>query len=295
MYPRHLLSLRETSRDEIRFLLDTARSLSSGPSEAPPRKTVALLPFDSDATMRALVERACRRLGFDLMALSVTRDDGVAATVRAAHALGADAVVLRHPLAGAPWGAARHFEGAVVNGGDGANEQPVRGLIDLLTLDGLVPRLEDLQVAIVGAIGLSAPGRSLLWGLRQMGARVTLVGPPTMGADALAGDGVTVTHDLDGALRDADAVYVLPLPPDGPQRCLYPSVSEYAQLFGIDAQRLSVASRPIAVLHPGPLGREVGGDLGLAALRERQLRDGVAMWSAVLMTLLGGRPDAVAA
>lgn len=291
MNPRHLLSLRDTSRDEIRLLVDTAKRLGAGPFE-PLSRTVALTLFDDDAITRALVNRACRRLGLDLLTLAVSPCDTVAGTARAARALGADALVIGHPRAGAAWGAARHFDGPVVNAGDGANEQPVHGLIDLALLDAMLGHADEARVAIVGAIGECAPGRSLLWGLRQLGATVTLVGPPTLVSDLLAGEGVRVTHDLDGALREADAVYVLPLPPTGLERCLYPSVSEYVRLFGIAPRRLP---RSMPVLHPGPVGREATGELGLSALRERQLRDGVTMWAAVLTTVLGGIPRAVAA
>lgn len=291
MKPRHLLSLRETSRDEIRFLLDTAKSLAAGPFE-PSSKTVALALFDDDAITRAQIDRACRRLGVGLMALDVAPSDGVPSTARAARALGADTLIIGHSRAGAPWGAARHFDGTVANAGDGPNESPVRGLVDLGILEATIARLDQAHIVFVGAIGLCAPARSLLWGLRQLGASVTLVGPPTLVSDLLAGDGVRVTHDLDPALREADAVYIAPLPPDGPRRCLYPSDSEYARLFGIEPRRLP---RPVPVFHPGPVGREATGDLGLPALRERQLRDGVTMWAAVLATLLGGLPHAVAA
>lgn len=294
--PMHLLSLRETTRDDIRAIITDARARTSDADRGEAiRKTVALALFDDEAPTRLLLEQACRRLGAEVLTLPVRGDDAVAATARTARSLGADVLALRHPRAGAPWVAARHFGGPVLNAGDGANENPPRALLDLAMLDEQLPRLDGARVAIIGGIGRSATGRSMLWGLRTLGAAVTLVGPPTMVPAQLTDEHVTITHDLDATLPNVDALYVLPLATDGPARCLFPSVDEYVRLFGIDPSRLSRAPRPLPVLHPGPLGREVSGALGLSALRDRQLRDGIALYASILSWLLKGRPDAMAA
>jgi aspartate carbamoyltransferase catalytic subunit len=223
----------------------------------------------------------------------VVKGESLLDTIRTLEALGADAIVLRHPEAGAPYLAARHCRASIVNAGDGAHAHPTQALLDLFSLRQKVRDLEGLKVVIVGDILHSRVARSDIWGLKAMGARVVLCGPPNLlpmnFADAYPGVGVEA--DLERALEGAGAVIALRLQWER-QRDLVPSLEEYVVFYQVDAQRLSRAQPGAFVLHPGPVNEGVEIDPGVAhgpqSLIDEQVTNGVAVRMALLYLLLGG-------
>src|SRR5882757_6160620 len=220
---RHLLGLEELSADELRFVLDTAdsfkevstRSVKKVPAL---RGRVVVNTFFEDSTRtRTSFSLAASRLSADVIDFtekgsSVSKGETLIDTARNIEAMGVDVIVIRHPAAGAADLLARTVSCSVVNAGDGAHEHPTQGLLDLYTIRERFGKIEGLRVAIVGDIGNSRVARSNVWGLTKLGAKVTLVGPPTLLPKAFAqlGDGgATVSYNFDDVVDKMDVLYML--------------------------------------------------------------------------------------
>ena len=308
-WPRHLLDVDELSLPEIQTLVTRARLLRE---HAEPRaegnpalrgRRVALLFAEPSTRTRLSFEIAARNLSAEVLLLdpersSLVKGESLADTARTLDALGADFLVLRHHRSGAPWAAARHFAGSVVNAGDGWHAHPTQALLDLLTLCRAFGSddLRGRKVAIVGDLRHSRVGRSNAWSLTCAGADVWACAPAPLlrGFDELAGQLpadrlMTLTDDFAAALDGADAVMALRIQFERMGR---ESVSkpEYVARYRITEERLVAHGAPGAYfLHPGPVneGIEVTREVarGPRSLVLEQVRNGVPMRMAVLSTL----------
>lgn len=304
---RHLLGLEGLSRAEIEYLLDSAesfREISEREIKKVPTlrgKTVVGLFFESSTRTRTSFEIAAKRLSADFVSISsagssVSKGETLLDTARNIAAMQPDCLVVRHPRSGAAHFLARHVRCPVVNAGDGAHEHPTQALLDLLTIRRRRGRIAGLEVAIVGDILHSRVTRSNVHALRAMGARVRLVGPPTLLPPALS-DWGDIHHDLQQGLRGVDVVMMLRLQRERQGANLFPSLDEYARYFCLTRAALSVARRDAIVLHPGPINRgiEIASDVadGQESMILEQVTNGVAVRMSILY-LLTGRHRAVA-
>ncbi|MGQ9557609.1 MAG: aspartate carbamoyltransferase catalytic subunit [Desulfurispora sp.] len=300
---RHLLGLEQLTREEINLVLDTASSMKEilgRPIKKVPAlrgKTVINLFYEASTRTRTSFELAAKHLSADSVniataASSVTKGESLIDTAATLRALGADAVVLRHPMAGAPHLLARKVDCAVINAGDGAHEHPTQALLDLFTIREKKGRLADLTVVITGDIAHSRVARSNIWGLSKLGARVRLCGPETLLPSGLEQLPVEKYHDFDRAIAGADVVMMLRLQLERQQQGLFPSLREYARLYGLSRQRLGLAAPDALVMHPGPINRgvEIAADVadGAQSVINEQVTNGVAVRMAVLYLLIGG-------
>jgi aspartate carbamoyltransferase catalytic subunit len=219
---------------------------------------------------------------------SSTKGETLLDTARNIAAMRPDCLVIRHNAAGAPHFLARHIECPVVNAGDGAHEHPTQALLDLLTIRDHLHRLDDLNVAIVGDIMHSRVTRSNVHALRALGARIRLVGPPTLLPAEAAAWG-EVHHDLRNGIRGADVIMMLRLQRERQGRNFLPSLDEYSRYFCLNRTALAEAHPNAVVLHPGPINRgvEIASDVadGAASLIMGQVTNGVAVRMAVLFLL----------
>jgi aspartate carbamoyltransferase catalytic subunit len=235
---------------------------------------------------------------------SVTKGESLVDTVRTVEALGAQMLVIRHAVSGAPYLAAETFSGSVLNGGDGWHAHPTQALLDLYTLRSRLPggpgaSLDGRKIVILGDILHSRVARSNIWTLTAAGADLWLCGPSTLlrGFDAWAVRGAAdgrrfhVTSSIAEALRDADAVMALRIQKERMAAGLLPSLREYAARYGLTRERLALARPDAVVLHPGPMneGVEIAPDVaaGTQSLIEEQVRNGVAVRMALLYLLAG--------
>lgn len=303
MRRKDLLDLQSLSADEITYLLDTAQSFTeivARPVKKVPTlrgKSVATLFFEPSTRTRTSFEAAAKIMSADTYSLaastsSATKGESLKDTMLTLDAMGIDAFVIRHPMSGAAHLAAQYVPGKpVINAGDGTHEHPTQGLLDLLTIRQAKGRVEGLTVAIVGDVLHSRVARSNLWGLHALGAKVRLVGPPTLLPPEAAKLPVEVFTNLEDGLRGADVVNILRIQLERQDAAFFPSVREYARLFGVSAAKLSVAAPDVTVLHPGPMNRGVEIASALAdddrALITRQVTNGVAVRMAVLFWLMG--------
>lgn len=256
-------------------------------------RTVINLFVEASTRTATSFELAGKRLSADVVNVkgsgsSMDKGETLKDTVITLSSYAPDVIVVRHAAAGACQLAARHSDAAIVNAGDGKNEHPTQTLLDLYTIEREVGPLDGLHIAFVGDVAHSRVARSGALGFRMMGARVSVVGPPTLiPRDAEAALGVSVSHDVRD-IADADVVYVLRMQLErmGPGGFV-PSLREYAATYGINHGRLRPGQR---VMHAGPINRgvEISGDLAddPAALIERQAANGMVVRMAVLYDLL---------
>lgn len=300
---KDLIGLRDMPAERIKLILDTAvpmkeiirRQIKKVPTLR--GRTVVTVFYEASTRTRTSFELAAKYLSADTVTIaaaasSVSKGESLKDTARTIAAMGADAVVLRHPMAGAAELLARTVDAAVINAGDGAHEHPSQALLDLFTVREKKGRLEELKVAIIGDIMHSRVARSDIWGFTRMGAEVRLAGPATLLPPGLEKMGARVCSSVEEALMDADVVIVLRIQLERQQQGLFPGLREYARLFGINRERLRLAAPGAVVMHPGPMNRgiEISPEVadGLQSAINEQVNNGVAVRMALLYLLTGG-------
>ncbi len=297
---RHLLGLDGVPEEDIQLILDTAVSfhevLERPIKKVPPLqgKTIVNLFFESSTRTRISFELAERRLSADVVNFaasgsSVSKGETLKDTARNIEAMKIDMVVIRHSSAGAPHFLTKVVASNVVNAGDGAHEHPTQALLDMYTLREKHKTLEGLRVCIVGDILHSRVARSNIFGLKTMGAHVSVCGPATMIPKEITRLGVPVYHRLEDVIPQVDALNVLRIQLERQEKGLFPSLREYHRYFGVTKEKVDRANRPITILHPGPINRdvEISADLadGEHSVILQQVTNGVAIRMAVLYLL----------
>ncbi len=300
---KDLLGLASLSQEEMALILDAAepfKEVSGREIKKVPAlrgKTVINLFFEPSTRTRTSFELAAKRLSADVVnfspsSSSVMKGETLLDTARNIEFMQADILVLRHPSAGAAEILARNSRLSVINAGDGWHEHPTQALSDLLTIQEKKRQVRDLHVAIVGDVAHSRVARSNIHALTKMGANVRVVGPPTMIPLYLHRLGVTVYHDFDKAISGVDVVFMLRLQLERQSRSLFPSIREYARLYGLTSERVQRAAKDVLVMHPGPVNRgvEIAHDVvdGSAAVILEQVANSVAVRMG-LMYLLSQR------
>jgi aspartate carbamoyltransferase catalytic subunit len=305
---RHLLSVADLSRDDIERLLATARnfarSLEREMKKLPTLRgrLVVNVFYESSTRTSSSFELAAKRLSADTMSIkasgsAVDKGESLKDTALTLGAYDPDVIVMRHPQIGASHFVARVTAAHVVNAGDGKHQHPTQALLDLYTLQEEFGRLDGLHVAIVGDVLHSRVARSLIQALDLVGARTTLVGPPTLLPRGVEAMGCETSIDI-RAIAAADVVYVLRMQKE---RMLeganfVPSLREYTERWGVTPERLRAGQK---VMHPGPMNRGVEIDPRVAdaadALIESQVRAGLVTRMAVLYDLLTTGPVGVKA
>jgi aspartate carbamoyltransferase catalytic subunit len=303
---RHLLSIADVSRDDIERLLATARSFTRSLEREMKKlptlrgRTVVNVFYESSTRTSSSFELAAKRLSADTMSIkasgsAVDKGESLKDTALTLGAYDPDVIVIRHPQIGAAHFVARVTQAHVVNAGDGKHQHPTQALLDLYTLQEEFGRLEGLHVAIVGDVLHSRVARSLIQALGLVGARVTLVAPPTLLPRGVEAMGCETSTEIE-AIGAADVVYVLRMQRE---RMLeganyVPSLREYTERWGVTPERMRPGQK---IMHPGPMNRGVEIDPRVAdaaeALIETQVRAGLVVRMAVLYELLTTGPVGV--
>ena len=300
---RHLLSAQDLSQDDALLILDTAEELAQV-ADRPIRKlptlrgrTVVNLFYEDSTRTRISFEAAAKRLSADVLNFSakgssVAKGESLKDTALTLEAMGADAVVVRHPASGAPHRLAGWVRGSVVNAGDGAHEHPTQALLDAFTMRRRLGRLEGLRVAIVGDVLHSRVARSNVGLLRTLGAEVTLVAPPTLLPVAVGTWPCETSYDLNTVLPKSDVVMMLRVQQERMNAAYVPTIREYSRRYGLDSGRMALLPEHAIVMHPGPMNRgiEIAADVAdsVRSTIVEQVGNGVSVRMAVLYLLLGG-------
>ncbi len=304
---KHLLGIEGLSAGDISGLLDLSEEFVEL-NRRVEKKTATLrgrtlinLFFESSTRTQASFEIAGKRLGADVMNMSVASSSmrkgetllDTAATLNAMHP---DLIVVRHHASGAVELLSQKVECSVINAGDGAHEHPTQALLDALTIRRNKGPIDKLTVAICGDILHSRVARSNIILLNTLGARVRVVAPTTLLPSHVERLGVEVHRDMREGLRGADIVMMLRLQRERMNGSLIPSSKEYFHYYGLDAAKLKFAKPDALVMHPGPMNRGVEIDSAVAdgaqSLIQEQVEMGVAVRMAVLEALARNLPNA---
>jgi aspartate carbamoyltransferase catalytic subunit len=299
---KDLLSLAPLSVDEINLILETADSFKEVTGREIKKvpalrgRTVVNLFFEPSTRTRTSFELAAKRLSADVInfspsASSVVKGETLLDTARNIEAMQADIIVLRHSSAGAAETLAQGVKSSVINAGDGWHEHPTQALLDLFTIRERGMQFEGLRVAIVGDVAHSRVARSNIYALRKLGAEVRVVGPPTMMPAHVDKLGAKVYYELDEALKGVQVIMMLRLQLERQGRALFPSIREYARLYGLTAERVKLAESGAIVMHPGPINRgvEIAPEVAdsLSSVILDQVANGVAVRMGILYLMSG--------
>ncbi|VTS04066.1 aspartate carbamoyltransferase catalytic subunit [Tuwongella immobilis] len=300
----HLLGLEDYSIGEIEMIFKRAEEYlplcrTGGMKRDDLKgKMIANLFFESSTRTRMSFSLAARRLGADTMDFapsgsSISKGETFIDTARNIEAMGVDIMVVRHASPGAPHLLSRHLNASIVNAGDGAHSHPTQGLLDIFTIRQHKGDLKNLTVALVGDILHSRVARSNINGLLKFGARVIVCGPPTLVPDELRQLGVQVAHNLDAILPECDVVNMLRIQFERQRSGMFPSIHEYALLFGMNSERLARAKKDLLLLAPGPINRgvEITPEVadGSNSVILEQVTNGLAIRMAVLSLIADER------
>jgi aspartate carbamoyltransferase catalytic subunit len=307
---KHLLDIESLTADEITTVLETARAFKAVGERAIKKvpalrgKTVINLFIEPSTRTRISFELAAIRLSADVInftaeASSLKKGETLKDTARNLEALNADTIIIRHSATGAPHFLSRFCRGSVVNAGDGAHEHPTQALLDVFTIREKKGKIAGLNVTILGDILYSRVARSNIWALLKLGARVTLCGPSTLVPRVFEQMGCRVTYSVDEAIAEADIINLLRIQHERQRKTMFPSIGEYASLFGLNKARLARTKSDVVIMHPGPINRGVEidseiADSGRSVILE-QVTNGLAVRMAVLFLVNGGKgPQEVA-
>jgi len=299
---RHLIDLTRLSREEIETILTQAvsfkeiftRSVKKVPALR--GKTVVNLFFENSTRTSKSFELAAKRLSADVLSFSasgssVAKGETLVDTAKTIEAMASDIIVIRHGASGAAEMLSRHVKSAVVNAGDGKHAHPTQALLDMFTIMEKKGRIEGLHVAIAGDIKHSRVARSNIRGLLKLGAKVTLVGPPTLVPCHFREMGVAISYDLDSTIGEVDVINMLRIQQERMDKNYFPSIREYSHRFCLNAERLARGKKGLLVLHPGPMNRgvEIASDVadGPSSAINEQVTNGVAVRMAVLYLVSG--------
>ena len=299
---KDILGLRDMSKEEILEILKVAEEMKKridNPSlrtdELKNTSIVTLFYENSTRTKTsfAFAGKYLRATVEDLgvATSSVKKGESLIDTGKTLDQMGVNVMIMRNSLTGAPHILAQNVNAHVINAGDGSNEHPTQGLLDLYTIQEYKKSFKGLKVAIIGDISHSRVARSNVFGLMKLGADVTLAGPTTLlgGISAL---GMKVTSNIKEAVRDADVVMGLRIQFERQKTTSFPGISEYKKLFGITPEILKYAKEDVLVMHPGPVNRgvELTTEIidGKNSVINIQVKNGVAVRMAILKLLVEG-------
>ena len=309
---KHLLSISDITKSQAINILNTAEELaraSDGPMKKLPtlrgRTIVNLFAEDSTRT-RISFEAAAKRLSADVINFSAkgssaSKGESLKDTAQTLQAMGADAVIIRHSASGAAVRLAESqwMSGAVINAGDGTHEHPSQALLDAFTIRRHLSHggedLTGLHIAIVGDVLHSRVARSNVLLLTKLGAKVTLVSPPTLLPVGIESWPVTVSYDFDAVIENVDAVMMLRIQLERMSEMFFPNAREYSRYFGLNSDRLRRMKPTAIVMHPGPMNRglEISAESADSArsVIVEQVRNGVSVRMAILYLLLAGTQE----
>ena len=294
---RHLLGLEALSKEDILTLLHTAVELKAATGGCKDKlsvlsgKTVANMFFENSTRTRNSFSLAARRLGADTVEFSassssLSKGETLIDTAKTIEAMNVDAMVVRHSTPGSPHLLSQNVGCSILNAGDGPHEHPTQGMLDIMTIYERRGSLEGLTVAMVGDITYSRTARSHIWGLKKLGAHVIVCGPSTLVSKAWEEFGVEVSHSLDDIIPRCDVLNLLRIQFERQYTRPFPSVREYAFLYGMNKKRMEQAKNDILIMAPGPINRgvEITPDVadGPHSVILHQVTNGIAVRMAAL-------------
>jgi aspartate carbamoyltransferase catalytic subunit len=302
----HLLGIKYLERSDIELIFKTAdnfKKIINQPIKKVPSLrdiTIANMFFEDSTRTKLSFELAEKRLSADLISFSsssssVKKGETLLDTVNNILAMKVDIIVLRHPNPGASVFLSRNVDAKIVNAGDGTHEHPTQALLDSYSIKEKYGKVAGKKIVIVGDILHSRVALSNIYCLQKLGAEVKVCGPSSLMPKYLSSLGVTHFSSLKDALEWCDIANVLRIQLERQDVNYFPSLREYAMVFGIDKKVLDSLSKEIIVMHPGPINRgvELSSDVADSkhAIILDQVENGVAIRMAILYLLAGKIKD----
>jgi aspartate carbamoyltransferase catalytic subunit len=299
---KDLIAIYDLDAEEIKYILDTAeefKKVSGRRIKKVPAlrgKTVVNLFIEPSTRTRTSFELAEQRLSADIInisasASSISKGETLLDTAKNIEALQVDLIVMRHWAVGSHYFLAKRLKCGVINAGDGAHEHPTQALLDMFTIREKKGRIKGLNVTIIGDILHSRVARSNIWGLIKLGAKVTIGGPATFIPREFESIGVRVCDNLKDALEGADVINLLRIQHERQRAAFFPSIGEYASIFGLNDETMKYVKPDAMIMHPGPINRGVELDSKIADGRQsvilEQVTNGLAVRMAVLYLVSG--------
>jgi aspartate carbamoyltransferase catalytic subunit len=300
---KDILDIESLSREEIAMILDTAqgmKEISQRPVKKVPTlrgKTIVFFFQEPSTRTRLSFELAAKRLSADTVSISkssssIVKGETLIDTAKNLEAMRPDVIVMRHSSSGGAFQVARRVNCSVINAGDGTHAHPSQALLDMLSIREAKGRIDGLKISIVGDISHSRVARSDIIGLTRMGASVSICAPETMIPKGIEKLGCTVNTRIESCVEEADVVMMLRIQKERMGNLLFPSEREYARLYGLNRDRVALASKDVVIMHPGPMNRgveissEVADSNGSMILD--QVTNGVAVRMALFYLVAGG-------
>ncbi|WP_234569132.1 aspartate carbamoyltransferase catalytic subunit [Rhodohalobacter sp. 614A] len=301
---KHLLGLADYSADDIKFVLEQAKTFREVLDRPVPKvptlrdKTIVNLFYENSTRTRLSFELAQKRMGADVVNFSTStsstrKGESLKDTIRNISSMKIDMVVVRHESPGVPHFLTNCVDAAILNAGDGAHEHPTQALLDMFTIQQELSQLEGRKIAIIGDITHSRVVRSNIIGMLKMGAEITICGPKSLMPAYVNALGVNVSYNLEETLSWCDVAMALRIQMEriGGATDLFPSLREYHSLFGIKMSHLEKYPQ-FTIMHPGPINRGVEMESEVAdsnrAVILNQVTNGLAVRMAILYLLSGG-------
>ena len=290
------MGLRDLTAEELEYVLKTAETMKfviGQKNKKVPHlqgKSVIILFYDSSARAKLSYELAAQHLSanvVDMMATPASENrERLQDMGQLIDQMGADFIILRHPMSGAARLLADSVEASVINAGDGYNENPGQSLLDLLTIKERKGGFDGLKVAIIGDIAHSRVAKSNIWGLLKLGAQVCVTGPSTLIPAGLESFGVKICYEPAEAVDGADVILSTRITAQLKNENLIPSLDEYRSMFLIDEDMLKYAKKDAIVMHPGQIQRGVEIATSIVNSRQCIVNDQIANSVAVRMAML---------
>ncbi|HDP24983.1 MAG TPA: aspartate carbamoyltransferase catalytic subunit [Deltaproteobacteria bacterium] len=303
-WPRKdLIGIQDLSKEEIITILEMTTSfkeISKRDIKKVPTlrgKTVVLLFYEPSTRTRLSFEIAAKRLSADTTSLSASgssfsKGETIMDAALNVMAMAPDCIVIRYPYAGIPQKLARELPCSIINAGDGYHEHPTQALLDMYSMQERFGTIEGLRVVIVGDIFHSRVARSNVYGLRKMGAHVSIVAPKTLLPPGIETWGVDIATDFDSVIPEADVIMMLRVQKERLNQQFFSDEREYSFFYGLNKHRVDMMNSDAAIMHPGPMNRgvEITHDAADSArsLILNQVENGVAVRMTLLYLSLGG-------
>ena len=297
----HLLGIKYLKKEDIQLIFKTAdhfKEVINRPIKKVPSLrdiTIANLFFENSTRTKLSFELAEKRLSADVINFSssqssVKKGETLIDTVNNILAMKVDLIVMRHPNPGAALFLSKNVDACIINAGDGTHEHPSQAPLDAYSLKEKLGELKGKKIAIVGDILHSRVALSNIYALKILGAELQVCGPKSLIPKHIEALGVKMSTDLMQTLKWCDAVNVLRIQNERMNLKYFPSTREYAQLYGLDAKKITKLKKEILLLHPGPINRgvEITSDVADSknAIILDQVENGVAIRMAIIYLLV---------
>ena len=300
-FPEHLLGIRHLDKEDLDEIFrvtglykkQIVRKIS--PERILSSKSAVNLFFEDSTRTKTSFELVEKKLGLDVVNFtesgsSLSKGESLLDTIKNIESMKFDYIVVRHSVPGTALLLTKHTTSRIINAGDGTNEHPTQGLLDLFTLTENFGSLKNLNICIVGDISHSRVALSNIFGLKKMGANVSVCGPVSFIPKYIEGLGVNVITDINEAVKKSDVLNILRVQLERNAGSLLPSLKEYNKHYGITRERLSL-NKKVKVLHPGPMNINVELDSFVSVSEQSlifdQVTNGVAVKCAVFNLMSG--------